>query len=108
MYTVVKTMEIAGAHHLVLDYESPCQRPHGHNWRVKVVCQTEKLDQNGMVIDFTKIKKVVNQLDHQNLNEILPFNPTAEHIAEWIAKQIPFCKKVEVQESDGNLAIYEV
>ena len=61
-----------------------------------------------MVIDFTHIKQVVkDQLDHRNLNEVLPFNPTAENIARWICDQLPTCYKVEVQESEGNTEIYE-
>ena len=61
-----------------------------------------------MVIDFTHIKQVVkDQLDHRNLNEVLPFNPTAENIARWICDQLPTCYKVEVQESEGNTAIYD-
>ena len=63
---------------------------------------------DGMVVDFTRIKEVVmEKLDHQNLNEVLPFNPTAENIARWVCKQIPQCYKVEVQESEGNIVIYE-
>ena len=61
-----------------------------------------------MVTDFSLIKKLIHEkLDHKNLNEILPFNPTAENIARWICDQIPFCFRVEVQESEGNIAIYE-
>ena len=61
-----------------------------------------------MVIDFSHIKRIVKeQLDHRNLNEVLPFNPTAENIARWICDQLPGCYKVEVQESEANTAIYE-
>lgn len=67
-----------------------------------------RLNADGMVVDFTRIKEVVmEKLDHQNLNEVLPFNPTAENIARWVCKQIPQCYKVEVQESEGNIVIYE-
>lgn len=108
MYTVRKRIEIAGAHQLKLPYPSKCSRLHGHNWIIEVTCQREELDENGMVVDFSKIKEVVMQLDHQYLNEILKgINPTAENIAKWIADQIPYCVKVSVQESEGNLAIYE-
>lgn len=53
------------------------------------------------------IPPVEKQLDHNNLNDILPFNPTAENIACWICNQVPHCFKVEVKESEGNTAIYE-
>ena len=108
MYYVKKTMEISAAHRLTLDYESKCTQLHGHNWMVTVFCKAEELDANGMVVDFTIIKQMIkDRLDHQVLNDVLPCNPTAENIARWICEQIPHCYKVEVQESRGNVAIYE-
>ena len=108
MYYVSKRMEIAGAHNLKLNYESKCSNLHGHNWIIIVYCKSKELDANGMVIDFKHIKdKISNKLDHQYLNNIVDFNPTAENMARWICKQIPNCYKVSVQESEGNIAIYE-
>lgn len=108
MYYVSKRMEIAGSHHLNLNYPSKCKNLHGHNWIVTVHCQAQELNENGMVCDFTHIKKEIHdKLDHQNLNEIFDFNPTAENIAKWICEQIPSCYRVEVQESEGNIAVYE-
>jgi 6-pyruvoyltetrahydropterin/6-carboxytetrahydropterin synthase len=101
-------MEISAAHRLTLDYESKCTQLHGHNWMVTVFCKAEELDANGMVVDFTVIKRQVKQqIDHQVLNDVLPFNPTAENIAKWICEQVPHCYRVEVQESRGNMAAYE-
>lgn len=108
MYTVIKRMEISAAHSLSLSYPSKCEYLHGHNWIITVHCRSKELNTDGMVIDFTHIKQVVkDQLDHRNLNEVLPFNPTAENIARWLCDQLPTCYKVEVQESEGNTAIYE-
>lgn len=108
MYYVSKRLEIAGAHRLTLDYESKCQNLHGHNWIIIVYCKSDKLDKNGMVIDFKHIKNMISdKLDHQYINEIVNFNPTAENMAKWIHDQIPNCYKVSVQESEGNIAIYE-
>jgi 6-pyruvoyltetrahydropterin/6-carboxytetrahydropterin synthase len=101
-------MEISASHSLTLSYPSKCERLHGHNWIITVHCRAKELNADGMVVDFTHIKEaVMSRLDHQNLNELLPFNPTAEHIARWICDQIPQCFRVEVQESEGNTAIYE-
>ena len=109
MYKISKRLEIAGSHKLSLDYASKCENVHGHNWIVTVHCKSETLDKNGMVIDFKHIKeKIHNKLDHKHINDILEFNPTAENIAKWIVDEVETCYKAEVQESEGNIAIYEL
>ena len=108
MYYVSKRLEISAAHRLELDYPSKCSRLHGHNWIVTVHCRAAELNANGMVTDFTDIKKIVSErLDHSCLNDTLDFNPTAENIARWICDNVANCYRVEVQESEGNTAAYE-
>ena len=81
-------MEISASHKLVLPYRSKCASLHGHNWIITVYCRSARLNADGMVVDFTRIKEVVmEKLDHQNLNEVLPFNPTAENIAAGCANR---------------------
>ena len=116
MYYVSKRMEIAGAHHLELPYESKCSNLHGHNWIITVHCKSEKLTDYGMIVDFALVKKEIHGvLDHSNINDVLDnkINPTAENMAKWICDKVSelcevgYCYKVEVQESEGNVAIYE-
>lgn len=107
MYYVQKSMEISASHRLALNYPSKCQNLHGHNWHVRVHCKSRTLNENGMVEDFTLIKKAIqDKLDHKNLNEVFDFNPTAENMAKWMCEQIPTAYKVSIQESDGNIAVY--
>lgn len=108
MYYVRKRLEISAAHKLSLSYASKCSGMHGHNWILIVECKAETLNADGMVTDFSHIKHQVEQmLDHSVLNEVLPFNPTAENIARWVVDNVPNCFRCEVQESQGNSAIYE-
>lgn len=108
MYFVKKRMEISAAHSLRLSYQSKCENLHGHNWIIDIYCRSRELNDDGMVVDFTHIKEMVmSRLDHRNLNDIIPVNPTAENIARWICEQIPSCYRVEVQESENNSAAYE-
>ena len=108
MYYIKKTIEVAGAHQLSLDYASKCRSLHGHNWIITIYCRAKELDKNGMVVDFSEIKRrIVDTLDHKVVNDVLKCNPTAENIARWCCEQITNCYRVDVQETTGNIASYE-
>jgi 6-pyruvoyltetrahydropterin/6-carboxytetrahydropterin synthase len=87
MYEVAKTFRFCAAHHNPND-DGPCRRNHGHNWAVEFMFRGETLDQRGWLIAFDDIRReampLVRSLDHEDLNEILPFNPTCELLARYL------------------------
>lgn len=108
MFEIRKTVTISAAHRLSLSYSSKCSNLHGHNWKVTVICRSESLNDNGMVVDFAHIKSVVNSLDHADLNSILGGNPTAENIALFVAGIVgELCEEVHIEEIDGSVAIWK-
>jgi 6-pyruvoyltetrahydropterin/6-carboxytetrahydropterin synthase len=61
-----KDLKFEAAHRLHnLNYESPCKSIHGHSYTVSVTVGTKSLDENGMVIDFTKLKLFQKWLDEE-------------------------------------------
>ncbi|MBO8158364.1 MAG: 6-carboxytetrahydropterin synthase QueD [Thermosyntropha sp.] len=121
MYELGVIQEFAAAHKLN-NYEGNCRNIHGHTWKVEIVVEGEKLDENGMLIDFRELKKIAacliaEKYDHRFLNEIAPFdkiNPTAENIAHQIyidvKKKLPDgikLKSVKVWESSNAYALYK-
>jgi len=115
----IKTHFSAG-HHL-RNYPGNCEKPHGHNWKVKVTVRATELDELGMGIDFKTLKKhvntVIDELDHSDLNDHPAFkkvNPSSEHISMYIFSELSKELKtdryklysVTVRETDSSGVIY--
>jgi 6-pyruvoyltetrahydropterin/6-carboxytetrahydropterin synthase len=93
-FEILKSAEFAAAHAL-REYNGPCARNHGHNYKVEIVIQGRELDPQRMLIDFAALDRVfgplIERLDHRNLNEMPPFdvvNPTAEAVARWFYEEL--------------------
>lgn len=112
----LKEFEFDAAHFLP-EYNGKCERMHGHTYKLVVKVKGTP-DKEGMIIDFLKLKnivqdKAVSKLDHALLNEILP-QPSAENIAMWVWEQVendltaPNYKlfEVEVWETKTSGVIY--
>lgn len=119
--SVMKRFTFEAAHHL-LEYEGPCQYQHGHSYIVEVFVTGERND-CGMVMDFGILKKTMNELiidklDHKDLNNVLPFNTTAENMAFWMLSTLlneinmkkTGCEvwKVQLWETANSCAIAEI
>lgn len=89
MFEVRVEADFAAAHFLK-DYNGKCENLHGHNYKVFAHVKGEVLNEGGMLMDFSLLKKalrtVCKQLDHTNLNDLSVFkqNPSAERIAMYI------------------------
>lgn len=105
MYRVTRQIDFCYGHRL-LNYEGKCRHLHGHNGRAVIAIEAPELDDRGMVLDFSDIKRVVagwidENLDHRmilrrddpavdaltKLGEplfLVDDNPTAETIARLI------------------------
>ena len=69
------------ASHYLPKHEGKCANLHGHTWTVEASILGEKLNDQGMVVDFGDVKAILRQFDHHHINDILPI-PTAENIAQ--------------------------
>lgn len=105
------------AAHFLKDYHGKCERLHGHNYKVYAHVWGSKLDEGGMLLDFSELKKalraVCGELDHRNLNDFGFFqqNPSAERIAMYvydgIIRQLPDLRK-DGADADGSARLYAV
>ena len=118
MYKISKTFHFSASHNLVgLAEDHPCIRTHGHNYKVKFIFQSNKLNANGFVIDYSElepIKKFIDEnLDHRHLNHVMDDIPTAENIAKMLyyffhdKNLYPMLVAVEVSETDNTTAYFE-
>ena len=108
MYELMVESKFSAAHQL-RGYQGQCEKLHGHNWRVTVAVTAERLDEQGLAIDFHQLKKalreILDQLEHTFLNDIFPFtqiNPSSENLAKWIYDNMT--KKV----NDDNIEVASV
>jgi len=85
-----------------------CGIVHGHTYKIEVVIEGEKKE-NGMVMDFYDIKKIIKDVlkeyDHKLLNDIISY-PSAENICEHICSKLSarfdFPVMVRVWEGEGK------
>ncbi|KAB7835532.1 6-pyruvoyl trahydropterin synthase family protein [Streptomyces mobaraensis] len=89
-FTIGKTFDFEAGHRLPgLPAEHKCSRQHGHSYEVEVILTAPSLKEPGFVTDFGDLapfKKFLDtELDHRNLHEALPCEPTSELLAQFLA-----------------------
>lgn len=114
MYKATKEFRFEMAH-ILTNYNGPCGNLHGHSYRCLVTLESKTLD-DGMVMDFSIIKKLLNKslfdkMDHAcafNINGtdefektilfvcvnhnkkvmLFPFRTTAENMVKYIYDEV--------------------
>ena len=116
----IGVMRTFSAAHLLRGYQGKCESLHGHNWKVEIEVESEKLDSLGMVMDFGVLKEhldgVLSELDHTLINDHPYFeehNPSSEHLSRYLHERLsaqiePPAKvaSVKVWESESSWAVY--
>ncbi len=119
MYEVMIKAEFASAHNL-RNYKGSCETLHGHNWKVDITVETDRLDDIGLALDFNLLKEKTNEvidgLDHIDLNDhaaLKEKNPSSENIARYIFDGLKAAldggvkvTKVTIWETDDAAASY--
>jgi 6-pyruvoyltetrahydropterin/6-carboxytetrahydropterin synthase len=109
---VTKKFIFNSAHEL-RNYKGKCKNLHGHTYVLYVAIDGKIDKKSGMVVDFSKIKKVVENkvisvLDHNYINNVIK-QPTAENMSVWIWNQIEkYLKvyKIELWETPDSFVTY--
>ena len=118
----VSVQQTFAAGHALRNYRGKCENVHGHNYRIEITVQGERLASNGLLVDFIELKRVmkdtIDYLDHRFINDLEPFtelNPSAENIAkffhdrisEGLRTEVPVrIAEVKVWETDTSSAVY--
>lgn len=103
--------------HALLNYDGLCRNIHGHSYKLQITVRGEPIQssgspKDGMVIDFSILKKliqeqIVRHLDHSLMinknadieklsalgqmyerHQVVPFQPTSENMVVYIAEKV--------------------
>jgi 6-pyruvoyltetrahydropterin/6-carboxytetrahydropterin synthase len=120
MYEIKIVTSFSAAHRLE-NFYGKCEALHGHNWKVEVFLQGERLDEAGLLRDFGVVKartrELLEEIDHKYLNELPVFsnqNPSSENLARFLFQRLAAAlnrdgvkvSRVSVWESDTSCASY--
>jgi 6-pyruvoyltetrahydropterin/6-carboxytetrahydropterin synthase len=120
MYEITVYSHFSAAHRLRC-LQGRCESLHGHNWKIEASVVSNRLNREGIVLDFgvlkQKVEKILKALDHTYLNELPHFakrEPSSECIAKYIFDELKAelkrysvkVKRVTAWESDTASATY--
>jgi 6-pyruvoyltetrahydropterin/6-carboxytetrahydropterin synthase len=123
-FTEVKIEKTFAAAHRLRGHKGKCDNLHGHNYRIEIYARGQRLNDLGLLIDFSDLRKVADEfvryVDHRNLNDLPPFddelNPSAENIAMFVLEYMNSriddenvkVWRVKCYESETSFASYQI
>ncbi len=109
----VSVEETFASGHALRGYRGKCENVHGHNYKVEVTLEGERLDSTGLLVDFVEIKRllrgIIERLDHRFLNDVPPFdewNPSAENMARYFYEEM--AKGLEADRREAPVRVAQV
>lgn len=109
--TITKDFAFSASHRLDgLPETHQCARLHGHNYVIRVGI-AGPVGPVGFVVDYGELAPVKgyidDELDHRHLNDLLDFNPTAEHLAGHLVDVIRELVPAITDEHEVSVAVSE-
>lgn len=89
MWYVVKEIVFCYGHRL-MNYDGKCRHPHGHNAKIEVMCEGDRLDERGMLVDFGDIKDVVKTFIDENWDHRMLLRKDDPLVEEFRKRGEPF------------------
>jgi 6-pyruvoyltetrahydropterin/6-carboxytetrahydropterin synthase len=124
-YELNKDLQFAAAHYIPTEQAGQCANMHGHTYFANVTIAGNELDENGFLVNFSLIKKLIHdRFDHTLLNEHAPLfgdgnphqYPTTENVARTMCELVqqylngtvnkPRCVQVFLRETPTSYVIY--
>lgn len=109
-WEIIVKQKFSAAHYLE-NYKGKCEKMHGHTFDIEVAIGAHELDKAGISFDFSQVKAYLKSIlpDHQVLNEIFDFSPSAENLARYfyhkIREKYPVARVI-IWESEQAAAVF--
>lgn len=89
--TVGKMFTFHAAHHDI-EADDKCARVHGHTYKLEIEC-TGELVNGHMLIHGNVLKDLYREqiepfVEHKDLNDTCPYNPTMENVLMWLTDMV--------------------
>jgi 6-pyruvoyltetrahydropterin/6-carboxytetrahydropterin synthase len=84
-YGITVKIQFRAGHRLLEPYKGKCNNIHGEGYTAICTFKTDKLDKNGMVVDFGKVKKEIKDWINDNWDHAYIYNEK-DYIGKYLKK----------------------